>query len=112
MTFLSILAHEAIALPLSQGFPASELRYIIENSEAAILLSTTKFQSKADEVLKEDINHKPILATVEKLEAGAKSNGSISLDLEHTGKGGFMLYTSGTTSRPVCRYPKTPFHQC
>ncbi|KAL9107919.1 MAG: hypothetical protein Q9227_007241 [Pyrenula ochraceoflavens] len=100
VTFLSILAHEAIALPLSQGFPASELRYIIENSEAAIFLSTNKFRSKADEVVKEEIKHKPILATVEKIEAGAKPDQEVKLDLDHTGKGGFMLYTSGTTSRP------------
>ncbi|KAL9618205.1 MAG: hypothetical protein Q9160_007039 [Pyrenula sp. 1 TL-2023] len=100
VTFLSILAHDAIALPLSQGFPASELRYIIENSEAAILLSTTKFKDKADEVLKEDIAHKPIQALADKIGEGADPNQEVKLELESKGKSGFMLYTSGTTSRP------------
>jgi malonyl-CoA/methylmalonyl-CoA synthetase len=31
-----------LSLPLSQGFPANELKYIIENSQAEIFLSTTK----------------------------------------------------------------------
>jgi acyl-coenzyme A synthetase/AMP-(fatty) acid ligase len=101
VTFLSILAHDAIALPLSQEFPANELRYIIENSEAKIFLSTTKFQDKANEVLAEGLDHKPILKVSEKVEAGAESDKEIKLEAMTEGKGGFMLYTSGTTNRPV-----------
>jgi acyl-coenzyme A synthetase/AMP-(fatty) acid ligase len=101
VTFLSILAHDAIALPLSQGFPANELRYIIENSQAKIFLSTTKFQDKANEVLGEGLEHKPILKVSEKIEAGAESDQEIKLEAITQNKGGFMLYTSGTTNRPV-----------
>jgi malonyl-CoA/methylmalonyl-CoA synthetase len=101
VTFLSILAHDAVALPLSQGFPANELRYIIENSQAKIFLSTTKFQDKANEVLAEGFNHKPILKVSEKIEAGAESDEEIKLEAITQNKGGFMLYTSGTTNRPV-----------
>jgi len=100
VTFLSILAHDAIALPLSQGFPVHELQYIIENSQAVILLSTHKFKDKAENVLAESTGHKPILEVLDKLEVGAEPKDDIKLDGHAEGKGGFMLYTSGTTSRP------------
>lgn len=106
MTFLSILAHDAIALPLSQGFPANELRYIIENSQAKIFLSTTKFQDKATEVVAEGLEHKPILKISEKIDAGAESAEKIELEAMTENKGGFMLYTSGTTNRPVRSFPQ------
>lgn len=106
VTFLSILAHDAIALPLSQGFPANELRYILENSQAKIFLSTTKFQDKANEVLAEGLEHKPILKVSEKIEASAESDEEIKLEAMTENKGGFMLYTSGTTNRPVSTLPR------
>jgi acyl-CoA synthetase (AMP-forming)/AMP-acid ligase II len=102
VTFLSILAHNAIALPLSQAFPSSELRYIIENSEAALLLATAKFKDKAEDVLKGDIQHKPQLEVLDKIDTGATSAENVKFELENSpDDGGFMLYTSGTTSRPV-----------
>ena len=103
MTFLSILACDSVAVPLSSGFPASELRYILENSEAVTLLSSRKFQEKAEEVLKEGIEHlprKPVLNVVEKRLSGNGEDGVQLVPLPMT-KGGMMLYTSGTTSRPV-----------
>ena len=101
VTFLSILAHDAIALPLSPGFPAHELRYIVENSQAKIFLSTTNFQDKANKVLAEGLEHKPILKVCEKIEASAESAEKIKLEAMTENRGGFMLYTSGTTNRPV-----------
>lgn len=102
MTFLSILACDSVAVPLSSGFPANELRYILENSEAVTLLSSRKFQEKAEEVLKEGIEHlprKPVLNVVEKRLSGNGEDGVQLVPLPMT-KGGMMLYTSGTTSRP------------
>ena len=103
MTFLSILACDSVAVPLSSGFPASEIRYILENSEAVTLLSSRKFQEKAEEVLKEGIEHlprKPVLNVVEKRLSGDGEDEVQLVPLPMT-KGGMMLYTSGTTSRPV-----------
>lgn len=100
VTFLSILAHDAIALPLSQSFPSSEIRYILENSEAKLLLSTEKFQDKARDVLKEDITHQPQLEILSKIETGADSTEHVKFEGSALDNGGFMLYTSGTTSRP------------
>jgi malonyl-CoA/methylmalonyl-CoA synthetase len=84
------------------------LRYIIENSEAKIFLSTTKFQDQAKEVLAEGLEHKPILKVSEKIEAGAESDEEIKLEAMTENKGGFMLYTSGTTNRPVRKHPHGP----
>ena len=102
MTLLSILACDSIALPLSHSFPASELRYILENSEAVTLLASNDFQEKAEEVLKEGLEHlprKPVLNVIKK----ATGNGEDEVQLVPLPmtKGGLILYTSGTTSRPV-----------
>lgn len=100
MTFLSILAHNAIALPLASTHPSSELRYILENSEAALFLSTEKFQEKARDVLKEDIRLKPRLEVLSKIASGATTAENVNFEEKVLDNAGFMLYTSGTTSRP------------
>lgn len=111
MTLLSIFACDNVAVPLSSGFPASELRYILENSEAVTLLSSQKFQEKAEETLKEGLEHlkrKPALNVVEKRRQG-NGHDEVQLVPLPMNKGGMMLYTSGTTSRPV-RGLYTPTH--
>ena len=88
---------------MSYSFPATELRYILENSEAAALLSSRKFQDKAEETLKEGFDHlpkKPLLSIVEKRRHGS-GHDEVQLVQLPMKKGGMMLYTSGTTSRPV-----------
>ncbi|KIX07014.1 uncharacterized protein Z518_04990 [Rhinocladiella mackenziei CBS 650.93] len=100
VTFLSILSHDAIALPLAHTHPSSELRYILENSEAALFLSTEKFQDKAKEVVKEGLNHTPKLEILSKIETGAVSAENVKFSGQSIDHGGFMLYTSGTTNRP------------
>lgn len=99
MTLLSIFACDSIAIPLSSAFPASELRYILENSEAVTLLSSEMFNSKAEEVLKEGLERRPTLNVVEKRLKGNGEDNVNLVTLPMT-KGGMMLYTSGTTSRP------------
>lgn len=101
VTFLSILAHDAIALPLAHSFPSSEIRYILENSGASLFLSTSKFQDKAEDVLKEGLEKKPQLEILDKIETGATDAENVKFEERTLDGGGFMLYTSGTTSRPV-----------
>lgn len=100
MTFLSILSHDAVALPLAPTHPNSELRYILENSESLFFLATEKFQEKAEEVVKEGLNHIPKLEILSKIETGAVSAENVKFSSKTVEKGGFMLYTSGTTNRP------------
>jgi malonyl-CoA/methylmalonyl-CoA synthetase len=99
VTLLSILAAHAVAVPLSPTFPAHELRYIIDQSESLMLLSSEKFQSQADEVLKEGMETKPINYKQEKIMMG-KTDDYVTLEEPTSKQGGMMLYTSGTTNRP------------
>jgi malonyl-CoA/methylmalonyl-CoA synthetase len=66
-----------------------------------MLLSSEKFKDKASEVVKEGLESKPLVA-VEKITEGKKSSEHITLEDPKSEDGGMMLYTSGTTSRPVC----------
>jgi malonyl-CoA/methylmalonyl-CoA synthetase len=65
-----------------------------------ILLSSQKFKDKAVDVIEEGVTNKPIIA-VEKIIEGSKSAESIVLKDVDVDQGGLMLYTSGTTNRPV-----------
>lgn len=101
VTLLSILAAHSIALPLSPAFPASELQYILDHSQASMLLSSAKFDAKAQEVLDTGLQGSPKSVRVVKKLGGAEHT---SVELEggsDCGKGGMMLYTSGTTATPV-----------
>ena len=100
MTLLSILAAHAIAVPLSPAFPAHELRYIIDQSEALMLLSSEKFQRQADEVLGEGMETAPIHYKQEKIMTGRTDDYVTLEEPPRDAAGGLMLYTSGTTSRP------------
>ncbi|KZM19535.1 catalytic [Ascochyta rabiei] len=99
VTLLSILAAHAIAVPLSPTFPAHELRYIVDQSESLVLLSSAKFQDKADEILKQDMATSPISWKREKIMTG-RTDDYVTLHEPTSTEGGMMLYTSGTTSRP------------
>ncbi|EXJ65029.1 hypothetical protein A1O7_01368 [Cladophialophora yegresii CBS 114405] len=99
VTFLSILSHDAIAVPLAHSHPILELRYILENSEASLFLSTEKFREKAKEVVK-DGRHTPKLKILSKVYQGAEEREAIRFNSGTLENGGLMLYTSGTTNRP------------
>ncbi|SPO02278.1 related to malonyl CoA synthetase [Cephalotrichum gorgonifer] len=99
VTLLAILAARAIALPLSAGFPAAELQYILNQSEASLLVSSAKFASKANEVLATDLSSKPAVLHLEKL-LGGSPHEQVLLEGEDAGQAAMMLYTSGTTNRP------------
>lgn len=103
MTLLSILASNAIALPLSPAFPASELKYIMDNSQAKMLVATEKYKNKAEDVLKTGLEREPIFDLRQKTMTDASSTESVEFQNLHDAelKGGMMLYTSGTTNRPV-----------
>ncbi|KGO48266.1 AMP-dependent synthetase/ligase [Penicillium expansum] len=101
VTLLAIFASDAIALPLSPSFPTAELKYILDNSQAKVLLATEKYADKGMEILREGLEHEPLFAIRNKLTEGASDRESVTLhDLKQPSSGGMMLYTSGTTNRP------------
>ncbi|KIW07023.1 uncharacterized protein PV09_01917 [Verruconis gallopava] len=100
VTLLSIFANHSIAVPLCTTHPDQELRYIIDQSQSLMLLSSEKFKEKAQNVVKEGLQESSPLVSVEKIKEGKKSSEQITLETPKSEDGGMMLYTSGTTSRP------------
>ncbi|KIH88259.1 hypothetical protein SPBR_06858 [Sporothrix brasiliensis 5110] len=101
VTLLAILAARAVAVPLSPSFPIPELQYIVDHSEALLVVSSAKFDAKAKELLASELLSKPThVALAKHLGGGAYEK--VELD-EHVdaGDAGLMLYTSGTTNRPA-----------
>ncbi|VBB71602.1 Putative short-chain-fatty-acid--CoA ligase [Podospora comata] len=96
---LAILGAKSIAVPMSPAFPASELQYILNHSEALMLLATGKFAAKAQEVLKTELDVQPTFLQLDKLQGGGPHE-KVTLDKSSPGSAGMMLYTSGTTNRP------------
>lgn len=106
VTLLAIFASDAIALPLSPAFPTGELQYILNNSSAKVLIATEKYAEKADHILKAGLEHEPLVDIKQNLKEGVAGSETVQLkDLDQPSSGGIMLYTSGTTNRPV-RYPQ------
>jgi acyl-CoA synthetase (AMP-forming)/AMP-acid ligase II len=102
VTLLAILASDAIALPLAPSFPTGELQYILDNSQAKVLLSTEKYADKAREILRAGLDREPVFDVRSKIQKGAAGE-SVKLEGEKKpSSSGMMLYTSGTTARPVC----------
>jgi malonyl-CoA/methylmalonyl-CoA synthetase len=100
VTLLSILGAHSVALPLSPAFPAHELHYILDHSQASILLTSSKFDRKTQGLSKADSEGR--LRTVRlRKKMGGGEHKKVPLDMPLEGQGGMMLYTSGTTSRPV-----------
>ncbi|KAJ4297024.1 hypothetical protein N0V88_003940 [Collariella sp. IMI 366227] len=99
VTLLAILAAKSIAVPMSPAFPAPELQYILNHSEALMLLSSSKLAPKAQDVLKTKLDVEPAYLQLDKFQGGS-THDKISLDETGPGAAGMMLYTSGTTNRP------------
>jgi len=106
VTLLAILAAKSIAVPLSPAFPAPELQYILNHSEALLLLSSSKFAAKAQEVLRTELDVEPAYLQLSKFQGGGNHE-KVTLEKTGLGSAGMMLYTSGTTNRPV--RPAQPF---
>ena len=104
VTLLAVFASDAIALPLAPSLPTGEVQYILDNSAAKMLLATEKCAEKANQVLQAGLAREPLFDIRQKLKKGAAGSESVQLeDPKQPPSGGMMLYTSGTTSRPVCR---------
>ncbi|KAL2827677.1 hypothetical protein BJY01DRAFT_135790 [Aspergillus pseudoustus] len=97
---LSILASDAIAVPLNPSYPTSELKYVMDNSQAGMLITTVKYLNKTEALLNENLERTLILNVWEKIMTPAALSESVKLDGLDGGHGGLMLYTSGTTNRP------------
>jgi malonyl-CoA/methylmalonyl-CoA synthetase len=100
VTFLSILARDAVAVPLAPTHPVSELQYVMDNSQASMLLCSEKYKSKALQITRTG-ECKNI--SVDNSDAAGEN---VKFGDGRLGNAGLMLYTSGTTSRPKVRIKK------
>lgn len=71
-----------------------------------MLLASSKFHKKAQDIALQGLSFQPRVIEVEKLQASDSGLAEVSLGGPTGGQGGIMLYTSGTTSKPVssCQY--------
>ncbi|KAK2683787.1 AMP-dependent synthetase/ligase [Fusarium oxysporum f. sp. vasinfectum] len=99
VTLLAAMAARSIAVPLSPAFPAPELQYILNQSEASLLVSSPKFASKAKEVLATELTTQPAHVELQKHQGGGNHD-KVQLNNTDAGEAGMMLYTSGTTNKP------------
>ncbi len=77
----------------------------MNHSKALMLLSSTKFECKALELINAGIDANLKHVRLEKKVGGiGKDFGSVMLEGRKDGEGGLMLYTSGTTNRPVSSF--------
>ncbi|KAI5286292.1 hypothetical protein KEM54_006907 [Ascosphaera aggregata] len=102
VNYLAILAADAIALPLQPAFPNPELMYILNQSQANILLATSPFEETARSLVDSGSERDPALLVSELRSSPAVPIAQNDLELVDIGepKGGMMLYTSGTTNKP------------
>lgn len=105
-----MLGAHGIALPMSPAFPAQELQYVMDQSKASMLLSSSKFFKKAKDVEALGLAAKPRLVELQKKMGGGVAE-KVTLESCTDGNGGLMLYTSGTTNRPVSGYKSTCCHK-
>lgn len=101
VTLLSIFSTHSIALPLSPSFPAQEIKYVLDNSQAAMVLSTPKLEKKADEVMGLELDSNPQHIKLSKILGSEGDSEKVELQDHPKDTSGMMLYTSGTTARPV-----------
>lgn len=72
----------------------------MDQSQASVLMSSKKFDGKAQDVLAVGLEAAPRYISVEKKLGGGVPR-EVTLEGPTHGAGGMMLYTSGTTNRPV-----------
>jgi acyl-coenzyme A synthetase/AMP-(fatty) acid ligase len=79
------------------------LQYILDDSEAKVLIATERHEEKAREILDKGLQSTPTFEIREKIIKSATNESPVLLQEfgEDEKRGGMMLYTSGTTSRPV-----------
>ncbi|KAL4882381.1 hypothetical protein BJY04DRAFT_186971 [Aspergillus karnatakaensis] len=104
VTLLAIMASGAVAVPLKHDLPQLDWKYIMDNSQASMLLHSGKYKEKVQKLVDEGGLTGNV--KVEYVEGDGSSDlpkdtvvlGDLSP--KHEDQGGLMLYTSGTTSQP------------
>jgi len=97
VTLLGVFAKGAVAVPLCTTHPDGEWRYAVEQSGAGTVVVSDMFSDRV-----EALGWTDKVVRIQK-HVGDRETDKVGIEGSVEG-GGLMLYTSGTTSRPVCLY--------
>lgn len=90
----AIWLSRGVATPLCVSHPTSEMEYVIQHSEAQLVIASRKFEDKINELKQTFTNVKFVF-----IEDIKESNRSL-LPIVQASDFAMMLFTSGTTNRP------------
>ncbi|XP_027703557.1 acyl-CoA synthetase family member 3, mitochondrial isoform X2 [Vombatus ursinus] len=89
-----------IAVPLYKKHPASELEYVIQDSQSSLVIAGHEYVDLLKPIVnKIGVSFLPLTSTVYDREADGLTQGHAS-HLEWKDRGAMIIYTSGTTGRP------------
>ena len=86
-----------IAVPLAISHPAAELRYVIEDADAAIVVASADFADLASEAIGDQVRR---LVSTDELLVQSPPVPSASLPEVAEDRRAMIVYTSGTTGKP------------
>lgn len=93
ISILAILKIGAVYLPLDQSYPKERLKYVLENSEAILVLTTSDLQQALD--------HKTKIINLDENAESLKTHPIENLSVNITEKDlAYIIYTSGSTGKP------------
>lgn len=88
-------------MPLAPSHPASELRYILNDSTATVVIASGAHIEQAEQLLAEGLDNLPVLHQLSTFEEQNDDSVDVKwLEAPSDATSGMMLYTSGTTARP------------
>jgi tyrocidine synthetase-3 len=97
VAILAVLKAGGAYLPISPEYPQKRISFIVEDSNAALVITEKRIQQKITNELKEGVS--PIVLTLEEL--SNQSYSTANVDLESSADNlAYVIYTSGTTGNP------------
>ncbi|MEP0264564.1 amino acid adenylation domain-containing protein [Dokdonia sp.] len=110
LSSMAILKSGYISIPLDVKYPKERLKFIIENSGAAFLLTDSQNIDICQELIK-NIAHSVVLVNIESIEEEKIKNPNVKISCDNLA---YVLYTSGSTGNPkgVMQSHKNTLHFC
>ena len=92
--FMGVLKAGAIAVPLDPEYPANRINFILEDSEAELILSSGKLLTRAAEL----VRHGRKVLNIEDLDVQERPTAALPRGKPNSTA--YLIYTSGSTGKP------------
>ena len=120
VSILAVFKSGGIYVPLDPEYPESRIRYLIEDSEAKLLLTTEVLRPRALGLLDDDERRVCIPGKYRVPSGNGEDQDTVRSDVEPGGtvinseQPAYLIYTSGSTGRPkgVLVPHRSIYHQC